>query len=112
MFVCGLGLATEPLPSEQAAHHTFFGIAFIGECMSVESLTKEITTIDEYGFEFRPWSYWLPESLNDKISRLEMNQSLYRERIKLGTKFPPKVNQERLDEYKLIQELKNVRQDI
>ena len=76
--------------------------------MSVESLTKEITTIDEYGFEFRPWNHWLPESREDEIRRLEMNQAFYREFINLDTRFPDKVNQERKDEHLRIQYLKSL----
>ena len=76
--------------------------------MSVESLTREITTIDEFGFEFKPWYHWRPESTEDEIERLEMNQSLYRERIKLGRKFPKECNQARLAEYQRIRELKGL----
>jgi len=74
--------------------------------MSVESLTNEITTIDDFGFEFRPWYHWLPESTEDEIYRLEMNQALYRERIKLGRKFPKECNQVRLTEYQRIRVLR------
>ena len=76
--------------------------------MSVESLTREITTIDEFGFEFKPWYHWLPESTEDEIERLEMNQSLYSERIKLGRKFPKECNQARLAEYQWIRELEGL----
>ena len=76
--------------------------------MSVESLTREITTIDEFGFEFKPWYHWRPESIEDKLKRLEMNQLLFRERIKIGAKFPPKVHQERRVEYDELQQLKQV----
>ncbi len=76
--------------------------------MSVESLTNEITTIDDFGFEFRPWHHWLPESAEDEIERLEMNQVMYRECIKLGRKFPKECNQDRLAEYKKIRALKDL----
>ncbi len=75
--------------------------------MPVESLTKEITTIDEYGFEFRPSYHWLPERTEDEIERLETNQLLYRERIKSGRKFPKECSQERLAEYNRIRALKD-----
>ena len=77
--------------------------------MSIESLDKEITTIDEWGFEIKQWFHWLPESKADLLNRLEMNQAFYRYRIELGTRFPKKVNEERSAEFKQIQELKNVR---
>ncbi len=73
--------------------------------MPFESLTREITTIDDFGFEYRPRYHWLPESPEDEIKRLEMNQAIYSELINLGTRFPPKVNQERMDEYLRIKKL-------
>ena len=76
--------------------------------MSVESLTDEITTIDDFGFEFRPWYHWLPERTEDEIDRLETNQLLYRERIKLGRKFSKECNQDRLAEYNRIRVLKEL----
>jgi len=76
--------------------------------MSVESLTNEITTIDDFGFENRPWHHWLPERTEDEIGRLEMNQVMYREYIKLGQKFPKECNQDRLAEYNRIRALKEL----
>ena len=76
--------------------------------MSVESLTNEITTIDDFGFEIRPWHHWLPERTEDEIGRLEMNQVMYRECIKLGQKFPKECNLERLAEYNKIRALKEL----
>jgi len=76
--------------------------------MSVESLTNEITTIDDFGFEFRPSYHWLPERTEDEIGRLEMNQVMYRECIKLGQKFPKECNLERLAEYNKIRALKDL----
>ena len=76
--------------------------------MSAEDILKQITSVDEHGFEIKPNLWWLPESVEDELKRLEMNQAFYQEFIKGGYRFPREINQARTDEYHRIRELKGL----
>ncbi len=58
-----------------------------------------ISPLDEYGFEIRPQFYWLPESTDDEIKRMEMNLAKYEQYLLNGSRFPEKINQVRLDDF-------------
>ena len=63
------------------------------------------STFDEFGFQIRPYFYWLPESLEDEIKRLEMNLAFYEQYLENGSRFPESVNQARLEDFNRLKEL-------
>ncbi len=73
--------------------------------MSVESLTKEITTIDEFGFEFRPWHHWLPESAEEELKRLNYNLHLFEIGVAHGKRYPEEVSEARENDFDRVIEL-------
>jgi hypothetical protein len=58
-----------------------------------------ISTIDDFGFQIRPHFYWLPESTEDEIERLELNLAMYDQYLSNGSRFSEKTNNARLDEF-------------
>lgn len=71
-----------------------------------EALLDEITIVDINGFELKQWFWWLPESREDEIYRLEMNIAKYKEFLKNNQKFTPAENKIRMDEFKRLNQLK------
>ena len=67
---------------------------------SVKPFLDSIDPFDEFGFQIRPYFYWLPEPIEDEIKRLEMNLLIYAEFIRNGKRFPSEVNEARKREYK------------
>ena len=65
-----------------------------------------ISSLDEFGFEIRPHFYWLPESMDDEIKRLEMNLAKYEQYLLNGSKFPDQINRARLDDFNRLQALR------
>jgi hypothetical protein len=66
-----------------------------------------ISSLDEFGFEIRPHFYWLPESMDDEIKRLEMNLAKYEQYLLHGCKFPEHVNKARLDDFNRLKALRS-----
>ncbi len=73
---------------------------------SFKSFLDSIDSIDVYGFQIRPYFYWLPESIADEIKRLEMNLAMYEQFLLSGSRFPENVNQARLDDFNRLRVLK------
>ena len=73
----------------------------------IKSFLDSIDPLDEFGFQIRPHLYWLPESVEDEIKRLKMNLAIYEQHIKNGSRFPRKVDEARVREYKRLAFLKS-----
>lgn len=73
-----------------------------------QKLLKEITTIDEFGFEFKPWRWWITEEPGEELRRLQLNQDMYVELINGGHQFPVDTRKARSFEYQRILELKGL----
>jgi len=69
---------------------------------------RSIDPLNEHGFAVRQPQYWLIETPENELERLEMNQAIYEQCLLNKTRFPDEVNKERLAEYRRIQELKGV----
>ena len=65
-----------------------------------------ISPLDEFGFQVRPHFYWIPETIDDEIARLEMNQLKYEQYLICGSRFPESINRARLDDFKRLRVLK------
>ncbi len=70
-----------------------------------KAFIDSISELDGYGFHVRQWNYWIPESREKELERLEINQSLFKELVKGGHRFPSEINKARMDEYYRIREL-------
>jgi hypothetical protein len=73
----------------------------------VNSFLDSISPLDEYGFEIRPHFYWLPESMEDEITRLQWNLVKYEQYLLHGSRFPVHVNRARLDDFNRLQYLQS-----
>ncbi len=71
------------------------------------SFLDSIDPFDQYGFQVRPHHYWLPESPEDEINRLEWNLLIYEQFLLNGSIFPDHVNQARLNDFNRLQTLKS-----
>lgn len=67
--------------------------------LTLETSLNSISSLDEFGFEVRPYFYWIPETIEDEIARLEMNLLKYEQYIFNGSRFLEKINRTRLDEF-------------
>ena len=61
--------------------------------------------IDQYGFEIGRWMHWLPESPEDEINRLQFNLAWHEVGISFGKRYPHKITDERISDYKRLSEL-------
>jgi len=73
---------------------------------SFKYFLDSINPLDEYGFQIRQHFYWLPESIDDEIIRLEMNLAMYEQFLLNGSRFPEKTNKARLQDFSRLQALK------
>ncbi len=73
---------------------------------SFKCFLNSIDPFDEYGFQIRPLLYWLPESIEDEVERLEMNLAKYEQYLYYKTRFPESINQARLADFTRLQILK------
>ena len=71
-----------------------------------KTFLDSIDPLDKYGFQIRPQFYWLPESSNNEIHRLEMNLAMYEQFLLNGSRFPEKTNKARLQDFSRLQALK------
>jgi hypothetical protein len=71
-----------------------------------QQFLDSISSLDEYCFEIRPQFYWLPESREDEIKRMEMNLAKYEQYLLNGSRFPEKVNLERLKDFNRLRVLR------
>jgi len=65
-----------------------------------------INPLDEYSFAIRKEFYWLKESVEEEIERLQFNQDLYRAYIQHGKRFPVEVHDARMVEFHRLRRLK------
>ena len=72
---------------------------------SFKSFLDSIDPFDEFGFQVRSYFYWLPESIEDEIKRLEMNLAKYEQYLLNGSKFPEHINHARLDDFNRLKNL-------
>ena len=72
-----------------------------------KSFMDSIDPCDEYGFQIRPLCYWLPESLEDEIERLETNLAIYEQYLLNRTKFPEYIVQARWDDFNRLRVLRS-----
>ncbi len=77
--------------------------------MKFKEFFDSIVPLDEFGFQIRPDFYWLPESKEDEIKRLEMNLAMYEQFLLNGSSFPEKTNKARLQDFSRLQALKAYR---
>ena len=71
-----------------------------------KAFLDSINTDDEFGFQIRPYFYWLPEPKEDELHRLEMNLAMYEQFLLNGSRFPEKTNKARLQDFTRLQALK------
>lgn len=78
--------------------------------MTAEEETKRfldsITSVDTFGFEIRPHFYWLSESTEDEINRLEMNLAKYEQYLLNKSRFLEDINCARLNDFNRLRALK------
>ena len=72
----------------------------------IKLFLDSIDPLDKFGFQIRPHFYWLPESIEDEIKRLEMNLAMYEQFLLNGSRFPERVNQARLEDFNRLRILK------
>ena len=70
------------------------------------SFLDSIDPFDEYSFQIRPHHYWLPESAEDEINRLEMNLAIYEQYLLNSEKFTEHINKARTDDFNRLRTLK------
>jgi hypothetical protein len=73
----------------------------------VQEFLDSFQTMDEHGFEFRKERYWEPESIEEKIARLESNQLLYLTTVQYGKIYPDEVKKARHKEFFELRSLRN-----
>ena len=71
-----------------------------------KNFIDSISPCDEFGFQIRKNFYWLPESTEDEIARLEMNIAKYEQYLVNGSRFPEQINRARLDDFQRLRVLK------
>jgi hypothetical protein len=70
-----------------------------------QAAIDQITLHDVWGFQTKKSCPWLPESVEDEISRLEFNLHKYQIGINYGNLYPPEVNEVRKRDFQRIIEL-------
>ena len=65
-----------------------------------------ISPIDEFGFQVSQHFYWIPETTDSEIIRLEMNLLKYEQYLLSGSRFPEHINRARMDDFNRLQALK------
>ena len=73
-----------------------------------KALLDSMDSLDEFGFQIRPYFYWLPEPTEDEIKRLEMNLAIYKGCINYRSRFPDEINAQRIVEFRRIRELRSI----
>ena len=76
-------------------------------CQQAKTFLDSIDPFDEYIFQLRPHFYWLPESPEDEINRLETNLAMYEQYLLNGEKFPEHINKARTDDFNRLRALKS-----
>jgi hypothetical protein len=74
--------------------------------MKWKDLINAVDPFDECGFQTKPLIHWVEETPEQEIERLTWNTLKYEQCVKNKTRYPRKVNEQLMQDYKRLAFLK------